>query len=475
MQQSSFSSFVLPDAVRVISNSNQHILVHTDHLAWVKIDKPLFQIVSTLNTLECELIKTKIKNEYGIKEEDITNSLEFLTTRGILEKKEYGNNQIQHQYLESSNNLDELTPINTIQKPSVLLDVTNRCNLKCPYCYAGSSQNCAPTSSDPTITRLTQIAKSLLPVQPISITLSGGEPTLRNDIAEIITNFCDITSSPIFMNTNGTLLNSSLCNKIAPLLSGVSLSLDGSTSELHDFITGVQGTFDKVINGIKNLQNAGLQCITITSTICRQNLNDLPNMIEIAKSLGVRFSTSFMVPTGCASINSETFLISGKEESELEERCWRKCLELDFPEYPQHPFYREHVRFARMRCPAFNSLYILTDGSIYPCPALRSREDYYIGNALEYDNLVDLIKTSTIMTNLTSLHVDKNPHDTKCSGCDVRYFCGGGCLGLELNTEGCSWKKKRLRNRIWNYQDGRSLSENITAMFGIQYIQEQAE
>lgn len=478
MRKSGNSSFVLPDAVRIISNGSQHILVNTNNLAWVKISDPLCKIVSHLGMVGYAKMKAQVIRNHHVSEKDMRKSLEFLAARGILDKVTgHDADDLQHHSLDimGCERMDAPVYIGTMHNPGVLLDVTDRCNLKCPYCYVGNYLSHVSVGADPPLAQISQIASALAPLRPASINLSGGEPLLRSDLVDIIATLLDIADTPIFMNTNGALLTASICDRIAPLLAGVSVSLDGSTAELHDSIAGVQGTFDKVINGIRNLQDAGLSRIVITSTICRQNLNDLPNMIEVAKSLDARFSSSFLVPTGCASINSEALLITGEEESKLEEQCWRKCLKLGYPEYPSDPFYRGYVRFARMRCPAFNSLYILTDGSIYPCPALRSQSEFYIGNAFEHDSIVDLIQTSPVVSKLASLHADHNPRTPECGDCDVRYFCGGGCLGLELNTEDCSRKKERLRKRLWQYQDGLSLSENIAAMYGKQPSQGSAE
>ena len=64
-----------------------------------------------------------------------------------------------------------------------LIDVTNRCNLVCPICFANA--NAAGYIVEPTYDQIVQIMehfRSMRPVPPVLLQLSGGEPTMRDDI-----------------------------------------------------------------------------------------------------------------------------------------------------------------------------------------------------------------------------------------------------------------------------------------------------
>jgi len=271
---------------------------------------------------------------------------------------------------------------------------------------------------------------------------------------------------PLHLNTNGTLLTLRRCEAIVPYLETATVSLDGSTPGVHDALAGRPGAFRRVLEGVERLQRAGLERIILSATVCRQNLADLPGIIGLAQALGVDFSFSYLIPRGRANLCPGPVAVTDREEYELEERLWRKCLELGFPQYPEHPFYKSWVRHARLRCPADTSLYILPDGAMYPCPGLADKEPYYLGNIHRLDDLKGLMATSPVRERLSALHVDDNPRTPECAACEVRHFCGGSCLGRDVTPEGCHWIRERLRQRLWQFQEGQSLAANVEAMFG---------
>lgn len=90
--------------------------------------------------------------------------------------------------------------------PGYFLDVTRRCNLKCKYCYYG-----VENSKDPSIQAIIQEAQVNAHLAPFIIT--GGEPTLREDLSEIIS--CLKQIGPVELLTNGTKLD---LEKVVPLL-----------------------------------------------------------------------------------------------------------------------------------------------------------------------------------------------------------------------------------------------------------------
>ncbi|OIQ76124.1 antilisterial bacteriocin subtilosin biosynthesis protein AlbA [mine drainage metagenome] len=78
----------------------------------------------------------------------------------------------------------------------------------------------------------------------------------------------------------------------------ISLSLDGSTPEIHDAFRGVTGVFDRTIEGWKHARDVGLR-VQINTTITRSNLHDLPNIVRIVNELGAMTWSAFMlVPVG---------------------------------------------------------------------------------------------------------------------------------------------------------------------------------
>ncbi len=460
--------YVVPEPVKVLSNGNQRILVNTERLTWAKITEDLWRIISTLDSVATDDIVASLHADGA--RQSLLSSLQYLENQALLAPLTCGSesNRIPSDALGRPL-LSPGSATNTTYQADhldVLVDVTDRCNYSCPYCYANASGTSLADKREPSLVELLSVAEKLKSVRPRLITLSGGEPLLRDDIGDVIRVFRDTLGSPVKVNTNGSLLADRIHEAITVSQVSFLVSVDGAEAEVADAISGQPGSFHRVMEGIKKLQDAGFGQITISPTICRQNLHDLPNIIGLAKSLDVRFGFSYLLPTGRAKSCIEKIGLTDKEEAELEERLWRKCLELGFPLYPHDPFYKGFVAYARVRCPAATSLYIRTDGSMCPCPGLIRDSRYYLGNIFGPNDLKETLESNEAMASLAALHVDCSPRDAKCSACDVRYFCGGWCLGRDIPEESCQWIRSRLRRRLWKYRDGLPLQANIEAMFG---------
>lgn len=86
----------------------------------------------------------------------------------------------------------------------VVLDVTERCNLACPVCFASAGTSHKP---DPTVEEIVSWCRRLLELGgPFNLHLSGGEPTVRPDLPEIIRRIRALGFTYIQLNTNGVRL-----------------------------------------------------------------------------------------------------------------------------------------------------------------------------------------------------------------------------------------------------------------------------
>jgi len=85
-----------------------------------------------------------------------------------------------------------------------LIDVTNRCNLTCPICFANASA--AGYIVEPTFEEIVQIMehfRSMKPIPAVLLQLSGGEPTMRDDLPEILRKGKELGFTEIMVTTNG--------------------------------------------------------------------------------------------------------------------------------------------------------------------------------------------------------------------------------------------------------------------------------
>ncbi|GAB4388080.1 MAG: radical SAM protein [Thermodesulfovibrionales bacterium] len=176
-------------------------------------------------------------------------------------------------------------------------EITRRCNLRCVHCRSSSERE---VREHPDFT--TQEAKRILDdiagyAKPV-VVLSGGEPLLRDDVFEIASHGTR-KGLRMCLATNGVLVSEETCRRIKE--SGiriVSLSLDGSTKEVHDNFRSQEGAFAGTINAARLFREHGIEFI-INSSFTKRNQEDIPRVYRLAKELGATAWYMFMiVPTG---------------------------------------------------------------------------------------------------------------------------------------------------------------------------------
>lgn len=173
----------------------------------------------------------------------------------------------------------------------VNLEITKRCNLRCIHCDIRKTPETYSdiTSKEFSTSEVKEIIDSLKSIGTKYISISGGEPFLRNDIFELI-EYIKNTGMALHISTNGLLITKEVAKRINDLgLNAVSISLDAATPEMHDEIRGVKGAFEMAVRGIRNLvdyENKVTQ-VGISPIITDLNLEELPELVDFAYELGV--------------------------------------------------------------------------------------------------------------------------------------------------------------------------------------------
>jgi 7,8-dihydro-6-hydroxymethylpterin dimethyltransferase len=168
---------------------------------------------------------------------------------------------------------------------SVLLEVTDRCNLRCPVCFADSN---GTGKDDPTLDHLSwQLERAISAVGPTNLQLSGGEPTLRDDLPEIVREARRRGYSFIQVNSNGLRLASdkSYAERLrdAGLLS-VFLQFDGIDDAVHRALRG-RDLFRKKLQAIQNCEEAGLGVVLVPTLVKGINSGAIGDMARLALHL----------------------------------------------------------------------------------------------------------------------------------------------------------------------------------------------
>ena len=168
----------------------------------------------------------------------------------------------------------------------VLLDVTERCNQRCPYCFAKSEPDGrrSPESDPPlrTIERWYDRLLELGEIRPFNIQLSGGEPTVRDDLPEIINMGRDKGFEYIQLNTNGRHLAADIdyCVKLKEAgLSTVFLQFDGTDDSIYMALRG-EPLLQIKKEAIENCAEAGLPVTLVPTITGGVNLSNIGSMIN---------------------------------------------------------------------------------------------------------------------------------------------------------------------------------------------------
>ncbi|MBZ5719183.1 MAG: radical SAM protein [Acidobacteriia bacterium] len=197
----------------------------------------------------------------------------------------------------------------------VFWEVTKGCNLRCIHCRASATELSSP-SDLPTRTALgiiDQIAEAANPI----LVLSGGEPLYRSDIFQLARYATD-KGLRVALATNGTLVTKEVARMIVDSgVKRVSISLDGADALTHDSFRGIPGAFDAAVYGLRNLKSLGMS-VQINMTIARHNARQLPQVLELAKSLGAdALHTFLLVPVGCGVDIAAEQMVAPEEYEEM--------------------------------------------------------------------------------------------------------------------------------------------------------------
>ena len=168
------------------------------------------------------------------------------------------------------------------------------CNQKCLHCYAAGQ----PLSDMPELTtaQWKEVLEKLRRANIPQVTFTGGEPTLRADLTELVEAAQWFVTR---LNTNGRLLTPELCRKLFDAsLDSVQITLYSSDRAVHNALVGAEG-FDDTVAGIRNAVAAGLS-VSINTPLCSLN-TDYDQTLRFVHELGVRYVTcSGLIPSGSA-------------------------------------------------------------------------------------------------------------------------------------------------------------------------------
>lgn len=319
-------------------------------------------------------------------------------------------------------------------------ETTRRCALHCRHCR-GSARDQEYVGELTTAEGLRLIDAIADLSKPILI-LTGGEPMARDDIYEFARRGTD-RGLRVVMAPCGHMLNEDTTQRLIDSgVKRISISLDGPDADSHDAFRGVPGAFDAAINGLRHATAAGLE-FQINTTVTRENVEQLPRILDLAVRLGAAtFDIFFLVPTGRGSALADLVISPGQYEKTLrwiaqaadeaplfvKTTCaphyariaaqkGRGSVQGTRPKGSAHP--HGHGRRPAGGCIAGRGFVFISHvGVLQPCGFL----DIPCGNLREADfDFRRLYETSRVYCALR----DVDGYGGKCGACEFRRACGG--------------------------------------------------
>ena len=259
------------------------------------------------------------------------------------------------------------------------------CNQKCLHCYAAGQ----PLSDTPELTtaQWKEILAKLRAANVPQVTFTGGEPTLRADLVELV----EVAQWFVTrLNTNGRLLTPELCRRLYDAsLDSVQVTLYSHDAAIHNALVGAEG-FDDTVAGIKNAVAAGLS-VSVNTPLCSLN-EDYAATVRFVHELGVRYVTcSGLIPSGSAEgAESQATRLTEEQLTDVLRRAVTVAEELEMEMDFTSPGWLKEETLRSMgltlvpSCGAcLSNMAIAPDGGVIPCQSWLSSQP--LGNMLTDD------------------------------------------------------------------------------------------
>ena len=307
------------------------------------------------------------------------------------------------------------------------LALTYRCQNSCIHCYAGGSHK----TEELTTFQWKQVIDRLYHIGVFILTFTGGEPTLREDLPDLLA-YAQTKGLVTGLITNGRkLIKKEYVQKLEKVgLDFAQVTLESHNPKIHNLITGEPKSWEETVSGIKNLIPTQIYTTT-NATLNQHNVDDFLDTVDFIKELGVgAFGCNSLIYSGKAKDVKQEFALSHEELKEILPKIHSKAakLGLKFLWYTPTQYCKlDPVKLdlgIKSCSAAMINICIGPNGDVYPC------QSYFksIGNILEQN-------WERIWNNPLAMKIRNREYvESKCKDCSQLQICGGGCP-LELQNK----------------------------------------
>jgi radical SAM protein with 4Fe4S-binding SPASM domain len=312
--------------------------------------------------------------------------------------------------------------------------LTGFCNLNCRHCYMESPSG---QYSELPFEVMVQLVDQFVQANVIQVSLTGGEPFLRNDIMDIIGL---LSKKKLWLNqiySNGLLVTEEHLKGLKRI--GFSpkfyISFDGVGA--HDQMRGTNGIETDVIESIRRISMAGFS-VGVSTCVDQMNIDRLDDTYDLIKELGVK-TWRVSRPHRAGNWRKNTTAISLVEMAEACARLLKRWQEDGKPfDIGLANFYNSSEGGRPYTPDSYNCNLchnrpnLLPDGTLVPCPG-------YVDSALQekmpniLHKTLSEVWTDSFLRQIADMKkkdvLAKNP---ECAVCELFKDCGSGCRVLAL-------------------------------------------
>lgn len=333
------------------------------------------------------------------------------------------------------------------QLTSVYLFLTKYCNLKCRHCYIDPPFTGKDDDARKEI-ELKYIISALSQAQEMGslklVKITGGEALLRRDDVLELLQWLKGQGLSTLLETNATLVGEKEARAIHDArVKAIAISMDGADAGTHEKIRGVQGCFERTIEGIKIIRKHNPHTkIQVTYSLWRQN-QDLMRMIHLAQEIGatvLKINPITRMSDRSAEMYDNGELLGVKEFLAAYKKVKRYQTSGDqskkIPVIFDIPMAFKPASFIpreRSICGISSLMGILSDGTITICGTGRHITDFHLGNIRDV-KIRDVWENNAVFKELRSGIPDKL--FGVCGKCNLKYICCGKCRAITYRYTG---------------------------------------
>lgn len=292
---------------------------------------------------------------------------------------------------------------------SAYLHVTHHCNLNCIGCY--SAVDARNARRDLTLDELRGVIDALADAGCQHVVISGGEPFLRDDLADIVAYVRERNIDSVDVLTNGTAVTPEKLAAIAPYVGRVSVSFDGPNAETAPVIRR-EPLFERLVAAVEMIREAGI-APHIIPTAHAGNIDALGEYAALADSLGATMNFSLL----SAPLENDELAAVIPDDAALE-RLAQATLALSCDGVPVLSDTPVSTRLTTTcGCGAGCAMVsVSADGEVFPCHMMHD-EAFSLGSLLEDPGCLAARRAPAPRVGELAA----------CADCEIRYLCGGGC------------------------------------------------